>query len=57
MLIIYGVNLINFENLSTTVKTASYPGVVVGSDTIRSIITCSKGSLAGGSGYNNPPST
>ena len=55
MLVIHSVNLTNFENLSTTIKTISKPTIVVGNDTTRSIVTCSKEYLTGKSGYNNPP--
>ena len=57
MLVIHGVNLTNFENLSTIVKNTLYPAAVVCENAIRSIITLSKGCYAGGSGYNNPPGT
>ena len=55
MVVTHNINLTNIENLSTTVKTALYPAIVAGNDTIRSIVACSKEFSADVSGYNNPP--
>ena len=57
MLIMHGVSLNNFDNLSITIKPALYPAVVVGNNTTRSIVSYLKGYSAGLSGCNNPPGT
>ena len=49
-----GINRTNLENLSTIVKTASNPRVLLGNYMIKSIVTCSKGRDGFSNGSNKP---
>lgn len=48
-----GINVTNFENLSTIVNTASKP-LETGRWVIKSIVTYSNGLEGGSNGYSNP---
>ena len=53
-MLVQGINSMSLENLSTTIKTASYPAVVYGNKVTKSMLTYSNGHSEGLRGYNKP---